>query len=235
MKGLRWVAEAASTNDLALADLEDLGLRAVGADHQSAGRGRRGRQWSSPPGCGLYLSWIARPTFPQSEGAALPLLAAAALAELCTELGARPWLKWPNDLWLGQRKLAGVLCEARQVPGGGAAVVGIGLNLRTPPGGYPPEVPGVALDSLMEPPEAQALAEQLVPRLDTWLTRVTEGGLDEVLRAWQAWAPPPGTRLKQAGREGEYAGLAPDGALRLRTASGVQLIYAGEVEILSFR
>lgn len=227
--GLVWLDTCDSTNDEARARAHDPDVRAVGATAQTAGRGRRGRTWLSPPGCGLYLSYIARPRFPQALGGAVPLMAAAALAELCAELGVTPTLKWPNDLVLGDRKLAGVLCEAQGAPDAWIAIVGVGLNLRAPPGGWPAEVPGVAL----EPPlDAPTVAAALLPRFDAWLDRVAAEGLAPVLDAWRRFAPPPGTRLRQGEIEGEYAGLAPDGALRLQTAAGPRTVHAGEVELV---
>jgi BirA family transcriptional regulator, biotin operon repressor / biotin---[acetyl-CoA-carboxylase] ligase len=228
--GVLWLERCASTNDEAARRLSEPGLRAVAAHTQTAGRGRRGRSWSSPPGHGLYLSWIARPRFSQRLGGAVPLLAAAAVAEQCEALGVRPTLKWPNDLLLGDRKLAGILCEAQGQPEAWTAVVGLGLNLRTPRGGYPPGVPGVALDVAHSPAE---VAAALLPRLDRWLDTVAEHGLAPVLAAWQNYAPPAGTRLRQAQVEGVYAGLAEDGALRLRDDAGrLHTIHAGQVDLV---
>ncbi len=235
-RGLLWLDGCGSTNDAAWARVDDRAIRAVAADHQTAGRGRRGRRWHSPPGCGLYLSWIARPAFSQALGGALPLLAAAAAAELVAERGLRPTLKWPNDLLLDGRKLAGILCEARGAPDAWTAVVGVGLNARRPPAGWPDDVPGIALDErLPDPPSARALAGPLLGRLEAWLTRVERHGLAPVLEAWHRHAPPAGARMRQGGIEGAFAGLAPDGALRLRTADGIATIHAGEVELIDHR
>lgn len=231
---LVWLDTCGSTNDEAWARAAT-GIRAVAAAHQSRGRGRRGRTWHSPPGAGLYFSFVARPRFGQNLGAALPLMAAAAAAELVSGLGVEPVLKWPNDLLVGDRKLAGVLCEARGTAATWTAVVGIGLNVRTPDGGWPEDVPGVALDALVaDPPSPKALAEALLPRLEAWLSRVEHGGLAPVIEAWHRHAPPAGTRLRQGAVEGAFVGLAPDGALRLRTAGGREaLIHAGEVELVA--
>ena len=228
--GVWWLDRCASTNDEAARHLATPGLRAVGAFTQTAGRGRRGRSWSSPPGHGLYLSWIARPRFSQRLGGAVPLAAAAALAEQCEAMGVRPTLKWPNDLRLGDRKLAGILCEAQGQPDAWTAVVGVGLNLRTPPGGYPPEVPGAALETTWS---AAEVAAALLARLDRWLQTVADRGLAPVLAAWQKYAPPAGTRLRQAQVEGTYAGLAQDGALLLRDDAGrLHTIHAGQVDLV---
>lgn len=237
MTGLAWLDGCGSTNDEAWRRVTDPAARAVAADHQTAGRGRRGRRWHSPPGCGLYLSWIARPRFDQSLGPALPLMAAAAVAEAVVALGApSPTLKWPNDVLLDGRKLAGILCEARGTPAAWTAVVGIGLNVRRPPDGWPPDVPGIALDERVRGLSSpRALVEPLVGRLEYWLSAVERSGLAPVLEAWHRHAPPAGARMRQGGVEGAFAGLAPDGALRLRTAEGIATIHAGEVELIDHR
>lgn len=234
--GLLWLGSCGSTNDEAWARVDDPAVRAVAADHQTAGRGRRGRAWHSPPGAGLYLSWIARPRFDQSMGGALPLLAAAAAAELVAERGVTPTLKWPNDLLVDGRKLAGILCEARGTPAAWTAVVGVGLNVRAPAGGWPADVPGVALDErAADPGPPRALAGALLTGLERWLARVERAGLAPVLEAWHRHAPPAGTRMRQGGVLGTFAGLAPDGALWLDTATGRRAIHAGEVELVTDR
>jgi BirA family biotin operon repressor/biotin-[acetyl-CoA-carboxylase] ligase len=228
MTGLVWLASCGSTNDEAWRRVEDPGVRAVGADEQTSGRGRRGRVWHSPLGCGLYLSWIARPAFGPEHAGALPLLAGLCVAELANSLGVTATLKWPNDVLVRGRKLAGVLGEARIADGRMVAVVGIGLNLRSPPDGYPPEVPGIALESSLA---AIEVATRLLERLDGALSRLpTATPTASVVERWMALGPVPGTRMRQGNVEGTYAGLAPDGALLLETANGRVGLHAGEVE-----
>ncbi len=123
---IRWFAELDSTNRVA-ADLARAGAPdgvVVGADHQTAGRGRRGRTWESHPGASLLVSVILRPA-----PALVTLAAGVAAAEACgaSDVG----LKWPNDLMLGDAKLGGILSELV----GDAAVVGLGLNLSWAPAG----------------------------------------------------------------------------------------------------
>src|SRR5262249_594491 len=135
-----WYAEVPSTNDVAAACAE----RGAGegcvivADTQTAGRGRHGRSWCSPPGAGLYVSLVLRP-LPH----ALPLLtvgAGVAVAEgIRAATGLAPALKWPNDVYVGSRKLAGILAEAGAAPDGAQHVVlGVGINLL--PAAYPGEM-----------------------------------------------------------------------------------------------
>jgi BirA family biotin operon repressor/biotin-[acetyl-CoA-carboxylase] ligase len=129
---VRRFAELDSTNrhllDLARSGAPD-GVVVV-ADRQTAGRGRRGRSWFSPPGASLLVSVLARPDLPPERLHLLPWSVALAAAEACDRVaGFRPGLKWPNDLVVGDRKLAGVLVEV-ELP---AVVVGIGLNVNWPP------------------------------------------------------------------------------------------------------
>ena len=229
---MAWLARCESTNDEALSRLDEAELVAVGADEQTGGRGRRGRRWRSPAG-GLYLSWIARPGFEQALGGALPLLAGVAVAEACAARGVPTELKWPNDVLVGGRKLCGVLCEARPQPQqafGWVAVVGVGVNLRSPEA-WPPEVPATALEEhAAEVPAPRALAVELCERMQRWLDRVAEGGLSPLIEAWEETGPRPGVRLRRGDTVGVYDGLAPDGGLRLATETGVFVVHAGDVE-----
>jgi BirA family biotin operon repressor/biotin-[acetyl-CoA-carboxylase] ligase len=105
------------------------GLVAV-ADHQTAGRGRLGRRWEAPAGAGLLVSVLLRPSLPIEELHLCTVAVALAARSACTEAaGVEPGLKWPNDLIVGERKVAGILAEARE----GAVVVGIGVNVAWPP------------------------------------------------------------------------------------------------------
>ena len=141
---LVWYADAtASTNDVA----GQLASRGAGdgtiviADRQTAGRGRLGRTWFSPPGAGLYVSLVVRAaTWGAAAFPLMTLAAGVALAEAvraCT--GVPVEIKWPNDLVIGRRKLAGILTEASGTGGLDGAVVGFGINLRT--AAYPPQSP----------------------------------------------------------------------------------------------
>ena len=228
MTGLVWLESCGSTNDEAWRRVDDLGVRAVGADGQTSGRGRRGRTWHSPAGRGLYLSWIARPSFGPEHAGALPLLAGLCVAEMANALGVEARLKWPNDVLVGGRKLAGVLGEARVADGRMVAVVGIGMNLRSPPEGYPPEVPGTALESNLN---AIEVAARLLDLLEGALGHLpSDAPTAAVVERWMTLGPAPGTRMRQGSVEGAYVGLAPDGALLLDTANGRVGLHAGEVE-----
>lgn len=137
---VRYAESIGSTNDaaLALAAAGEPEGASVFADQQTAGRGRRGRAWSSPPGAGLYLSVILRDAdFPKAPGLVTLGAGVAAAAAIESASGLPVRLKWPNDLVIGAewRKLGGILCEAQ---GPDALVVGIGINLTA--AAHPPEV-----------------------------------------------------------------------------------------------
>jgi BirA family transcriptional regulator, biotin operon repressor / biotin---[acetyl-CoA-carboxylase] ligase len=135
-----WYAEVSSTNDVAatLADRGEPEGTVVIADAQSAGRGRHGRTWASPPSAGLYMSIVLRPA--AHAVGLLTIAAGVALAEgIQVATGLQPHLKWPNDVYIGGRKLAGILAEAGTSKSGVQHVVlGCGINLM--PAVYPSDV-----------------------------------------------------------------------------------------------
>lgn len=132
--------EAASTND----DLHELARQ--GAPHglvlttlrQTAGRGRRGNAWHAAPGESLALSILLRPTEAKSRWPRLALASGLAIAETIESFGIPAGIKWPNDVWLDQRKVAGILVEA----GENHVIIGIGINVNTTT--FPPEIAGIA-------------------------------------------------------------------------------------------
>lgn len=232
---VRWHAAVESTMDVASA-LASAGADAgavVGADQQTAGRGRRGRGWASPPGAGLYFSFVARP--PAHANASLPLLTLAAGVAvrhgIHAAVGFAPDLKWPNDVMVGGRKLAGILAEGQAVgTASQAVVIGVGLNLQ--PSSYPPEVAARATSLAGELGRAvergSLLAEVLAALSDHLATLERTPG--DILQAWRAASPSAnGTRVEWDGRSGTTAGVDDSGALMIRTASGVERVIAGEL------
>jgi BirA family biotin operon repressor/biotin-[acetyl-CoA-carboxylase] ligase len=135
-----WYSEVSSTNDVAatLADRGEAEGTVVIADAQSDGRGRHGRTWASPPGAGLYMSIVMRPA--AHAVTLLTIAAGVALADgIEAATGLYPHLKWPNDVYIGGRKLAGILAEAgTSMAGRQHVVLGCGVNLM--PAAYPPDV-----------------------------------------------------------------------------------------------
>ncbi|MEE2786321.1 MAG: biotin--[acetyl-CoA-carboxylase] ligase [Myxococcota bacterium] len=228
------LASCKSTNDEARKHLDDPVIRAVVAARQTEGRGRLGRTWFSESGMGLYLSWVGRPGFQFNLGSAIPLLAAVAVSEVLEENNIQPTLKWPNDLLVGHRKLAGILCEAQGTSERWGVVIGIGLNLATPSVGWPDELNAIALDEIISAiPERMVLATAIVDALNQWVQRVEQGGLKPVLSAWMRRSVPIGTPMMWTGQNGQFGGLNGDGSLRFITDSGIHSVHSGDVLLTS--
>jgi BirA family biotin operon repressor/biotin-[acetyl-CoA-carboxylase] ligase len=193
------------------------------ADHQRAGRGRRGRAWSAPPGAALLFSVVLRPPIPVARWPELGLAAGCAVAEAVdtvAEVGAR--LKWPNDVLAGGRKLAGVLAEGLAGPDP-AVVLGIGINVSQAEGDWPPELAGraVSLAMLGRPGvDRPALLGMVLRRLDAWCGVLSTLGFEPVRAAWRARGI-LGQRVVVPGLgEGVALDLAPGGGLLVRRADG---------------
>ena len=183
----------------------------VTADEQTAGRGRQGREWVAAPGSSLLLSLVLR-----EPGEALPLAAAVAV---CEALPVESAIKWPNDIWIDRRKVAGILVEAR--PQEGWAVLGIGVNVH-----QAPAIEHVtSLGSAMGTAE---LLERLLLALDGWLSRP----LPEVLAAWRSRDALLGQPVRWQKGSGKGAGIDESGALLVDTDSGRVALQAGEVHLL---
>lgn len=210
---------------------EGLWLR---AERQTAGRGRQGRAWTSPPG-NLSASTLVRlrPTDPAA--ASLALTAAVALHEAVAvylgDAGAAV-LKWPNDLLVAGAKLSGILLERAE----DAVVIGIGVNLA-----HHPDLPDRATTSLAHHGAMVAPAdfiETLAESVARWLARWRSEGLGPIRSAWLAAAHPAGTALSARlpdgnAIEGLFDGLDADGALILRLAAGERrVIHAADVFLL---
>ena len=222
-------AVATSTNDLAR-DLASGGAgegAAVLALEQSRGRGRLGRVWASPPG-GLYLSVVLRPAFSPARWPLIGVacsLGAAAAAEAHARAPVR--LKWPNDLLLDGGKVGGILVEA----GGDAAVCGIGLNVLLPSGsGMGPE--GATWLAVRNPDVSlNSLAPDVLFEFEC---RYVKLGVDPgaLLAEWRARAVTLGRTVHVEVAEpfdGVAEDIDTDGALLVRTASGIRRVLAGDV------
>jgi BirA family biotin operon repressor/biotin-[acetyl-CoA-carboxylase] ligase len=207
----------------------------VWARTQSAGRGRQGREWVSPPG-NLYASLILRPAVPAAIAAQLSFVAALAVGDACLAQApdAAIALKWPNDVLLAGRKLAGILLESHASLAGTLdwLVVGIGINLAT----YPVEVdyPATALSATGADAAPETVLAALAEAFLVWYQCWRDGaGFATIRSAWLARAhglgKPVRVRLPGATLEGVFAGLDTDGALLLDSAAGQRRIAAGEV------
>lgn len=187
-----------------------------------------GRSWISPPG-NLYISTFVRLRTHDHAPAGLALAAAVALEEVVACAGLRSQIKWPNDIVIGNAKLAGILLERKA----DAVVVGFGVNLAHHPDGLDRAVTSLVAQGLPAP-DPNVFARDLAQAFTRWLG-IWRSNFDLVRQRWLDRAHPVGTALAvrlpdQPPREGLFDGLDPDGALRLRLASGeVQVIHAGDV------
>lgn len=257
---VRWVAETGSTNAdlMALAAQGEPGGIVLGADHQTAGRGRRGRTWEAPPDAAVLVSVLLRPPAPAVE-LVTPAVAVAAAEAVEEVAGTAPGIKWPNDLVVAgpdggpDRKLAGILAEASWPPGADIAsgwrpasasvrvpvVVGLGLNVQA--AGRAPELDGlaVACDEITVDGVTvtrEALVEAWLRRLDRWYGVA----LDDPPRLWEEWrarSATLGRRVRVDLGADDVEGTAVDvterGALVVETLEGARrTIAVGDVHTL---
>ncbi len=222
------------------------------ADEQTAGRGRRGRSWSSPAGAGLYLSFLFRPPADAMSNRLLSLVTLAAgvavqvaIARAC---GLRAELKWPNDVMVGRRKLAGVLTEGLAIgtPAQGV-VVGVGVNILSAahPWDIAQRVTSIEAE-LGRLVARRLILEEILVAVPSAYDRLRRGEADDILRQWREAAPSAhGATVEwkagagrstegteDTGRCGTTAGIADDGALLIRTAAGVERVISGELRWL---
>ena len=205
------------------------------ADAQTSGRGRRGRVWFSPAGAGLYVSTILRPSRSRDRERATVLTTIAAGVALVEGVGRAtgltPSLKWPNDLYVARRKLAGILAEGIA----DSVVLGYGINIST--ASFPPELGDRATSLETElgrgVDRARVFAETLAA-LAARYGDLLAGRFDAILDAWRALAPSAqGARVSwttPAGeRTGVTAGIDDRGALLVRCEDRIERIVAGEL------
>lgn len=224
-----------STND------EAARLARAGAAHgtvviaatQTGGRGREGRPWASPEG-GLYLSAVLRPPLPLADVPPMTLAIGIATCDAVRSCGVSAVLKWPNDVLVNGRKVAGILVEAHSQGGRlEAVVVGIGMNLQRTPDAVATtaialaEASGTSVDR-------DAFVTDLLAHVERWIDRYIAGGLPAIVPAWQdRMAPGLAARANVDGIQltGAVCGLAEDGALVLRDEAGrLHRIRSGDVD-----
>lgn len=194
---------------------------AVVADVQTAGRGRAGRPWTSPPG-GLYVSVVLRPAMPLSRWSLVPIAAGVALQDALVPYARGARLKWPNDVLVGGKKLAGILAEAKAPR---FAVLGIGVNVSSAP-----LAEATSLAALGASVDPDRFARELLACLETRYAQLEAGDDEGVRGAWEARAGMLGARVKAEGVEGLALRLAEDGGLVVRTDDGIDVeVSAGDV------
>jgi BirA family biotin operon repressor/biotin-[acetyl-CoA-carboxylase] ligase len=242
-RSLEVVPEIGSTNAalLAAAAEDAPGGTVLVAEHQVTGRGRLDRVWTSPPGAGLTVSFLLRPDAPAARRGWLPLLTGVALAEAVGEVpGVRSSLKWPNDLLApGGAKLAGILAEV----GGGAVVVGVGLNVST----RAEELPGTGTSLALvagRPVDRAAVLLQFLRTFErrylAWAQTLGDPVASGLARDYLAWCSTVGAEVVVSLPDGStLEGVAEsvdwDGRLVVRTAQGTVELASGDVRHLRSR
>jgi BirA family biotin operon repressor/biotin-[acetyl-CoA-carboxylase] ligase len=232
------LAETSSTNDVARTQAAR-GAAAgfvVAAARQTRGRGRLGRVWESPRDAGLYVSILLRPELAAREAGRLTILGSVAMADAVeTVAGLRPQIKWPNDLVIDRRKLAGLLIEAE--PSGldlAFAVIGMGINVNQQADDFSPEVRSMATSLRLATGKEYRRADLLVALLHALAARLALP-FEQTREAWAVSSLTLGQRVTlttlRGVKHGQAVGLDPAGALLLRGDSGeVETITAGDMQ-----
>jgi BirA family biotin operon repressor/biotin-[acetyl-CoA-carboxylase] ligase len=238
-ENLTCLVSTPSSNDLArevidiyFAEDQALPPTVFVAEGEPRARGRGGREWKAPKGRGLYLTFLR----PVGEGEPLSVVPIAvarwireALKEAC---GVDARLKWPNDLYVGRRKLAGVLSEARTQGDDSYLAVGVGVNARGAAADVGAPAATTIEEELGRPVEIAPLVQAIVDRLDSelahpdWPREVGEWERISVHRKGDT------IRVRRDGElvTGQYVGLDPSGFLRLKTLGGEAVVASGELE-----
>ena len=235
--------DAVDSTNLVLKNLAREGAEdgtVVVADSQGTGRGRMERAFFSPPGKGIWVSILLRPTFLPQDAPKCTLMAAVAVARAMEAFGLRAEIKWPNDILHDGRKLVGILTEmSAEMDRVNYVVIGIGINVNIAPEDFPAELRAIAT-SLMQmkgaPMPRVAFLQELLRALDDLYTSVQHEGFAPVLAAWREYAVTLGQEVRVIGPAGEaFEGVAADidaeGALLVDTAEGRRRVLAGDVSI----
>jgi BirA family transcriptional regulator, biotin operon repressor / biotin---[acetyl-CoA-carboxylase] ligase len=240
---LQYFSELDSTNTTA-SELAEAGAAegtVVIADSQRRGRGRLGRSWASPPGRNLYLSVVLRPPLPPPAAPGITVVAGLAAAETVRQYTREVGIKWPNDLVVRGRKLAGMLTEmASGDEETRFVILGIGVNLNSEPADLPPALRDIAI-SVREvtgtPVDRARFAAQLLSRLESRYDLFLREGLAPIIPLWEGYSCLTGEAIVVQSQEeqirGTAIGLAGDGTLRVREPDGRERrVVAGEVTVV---
>lgn len=209
------------------------------ADRQHKGRGRLGRVWKDLPGRQIFASLLITPDLPISRWPLVSLVAGVALAKALEQMGVTDvGLKWPNDIFLGQKKVAGILSEVVSSPAGRASIVlGIGVNCEGERSDFPNELRDIATTL-----SAEGVFIGRLELLSQWLT-LLENDLEELrngsetlirefTKRWIHRGQPIRVASGVTQLEGQAESIDPDGALRLKTSTGPRRVLAGDVGLL---
>lgn len=201
---------------------------------QTAGRGRRGRSFHSPAGENLYFTMVLR--LPEGQHRRLPLVVPLAVARACAGEGVDARIKWPNDIWIGERKVCGMLIDAEVTGAGVVAFPGVGINVNGDPTVIPElrEIATSLARELRRPVVREGLLARICNELE-WLLGADEHslaasyrGMSMILGREIVVQPGGGERAY----EGDAEEIEPDGSLRVRLADGtVRVVTAADVTV----
>ena len=210
----------------------------VVAEGQARGRGRMGRAWTSPKGKGVYLSLILRPALRLSEVAQITLVAAVAVARAIDSVTSiKPEIKWPNDLMIKGKKLAGILTElSAELNRVNYVILGIGINVNSSASQLPAQATSLA-ETVGQKIDRLELARSLLVQLDRAYSDFLSRGLVPVLESWRRFAGFLGHRIRVSAQgrvlDGQAVDVDSTGALLVRTDTGlIESVSAGEVLIV---
>ncbi len=228
-----------STNEVALEHARKGAAEGVciTARRQTAGRGRHGRTWVSEADAGLYASLILRPQCEPRYFPLLTLMAGVAAADSLSKLGLQPDIKWVNDLLIGEKKIGGILSEATDTPLGTAVIIGIGINLKE--ASLPPDIANSAtsveqeIGRIVLPDELLDLLMAQIERRYDLLS--AEDGPSRIVEEWARRSTYFSDKavsvvLDNDSFTGVTDGLEKNGALRVKSSSGLRIVQAGDVQ-----
>jgi BirA family biotin operon repressor/biotin-[acetyl-CoA-carboxylase] ligase len=224
------VVDSTQTIAFALAERGAADRTVVVADSQRAGRGRHGRPWHDEPGASLLCSILIRPRLPRPQWPLLSLVAGVAVARaLRRETGIDARLKWPNDVVVDGRKLAGILLESR-FTAAPAVVIGIGINVGQRE--FPLELAASATSVRLvagRSVDREAILAAVLEELDAWRDRLEQEGFAPVREAWKAMSATLGGAVRADGVTGRAVDLDADGALVIDDGGQRHRVVAGEL------
>ncbi|MHB8137471.1 MAG: biotin--[acetyl-CoA-carboxylase] ligase [Smithellaceae bacterium] len=212
------------------------------AESQSAGKGRMERTWHSPAGANIYTSIILRPSFETMRATQIPIAAGVAVAETLNKYcPGKVWLKWPNDVLIGGKKVCGILAQMKM--SGHAidfVVVGVGINVNLTREQFPQDIQTIATSLAIEAGREISRLELIISLYENmakWYRQLTENGFDSVKEKWLGFSDMIGKTISVMFREetvsGKAVGLDEDGALILLTAGNQTIkVSAGDATIL---
>lgn len=206
------------------------------ADTQTRGRGAHGRQWVSPAGTDLYFSVVARPNVDTADTALVTLAVGLGVCDVAASLapGRNARVKWPNDVWIDDKKCAGILVESRTMGSTiDAVIIGVGLNVNRL--SWPVELAGIATslraerDGQDELDREQVFAETL-RSMRGWVDRLARDGAKAIVDALEPRLAMVGERVRWQEGEGTFLGIDAQGAARVSTTEGEQVLRAAHLE-----